>query len=758
MKESDITNPHKTFFDDKIAKLIPISCHFDSRTLLTKNGDLMQIIEVAGFEPNDELFKRKALRTLIREFISNEINSPDFALYFHVLNRKRDIMPSSNFPSEFAQALDDQWCQVNDWDHQLSSTLYITIVVQGMRKNPYNPLNIMNGLSLALFKKRYFANLSDKVEKLTRIIDSLAQFLSRFGSKVLQVEKIDDSYISAPLSFLHNLIHLSEKNIPVDYYDASDLLANLKINYLFNQMEITNSDGEALIAAMFTFKPIHDHDLHGCEEILNHNFPYIISETLLFAPKNIAIHEFKARKEFLEAGRDSNLLEKGGIGEIFGADAGTSTDYCKRQITVTLYCADPETFTKSVKKFLNTLQRLGIVVIREDFNMAQCFWSRIPGNFGFLVRGDYNASKWGGMLAFVPNDEIGSYNGSKWGDSVTLFRTVKKLPYYFNFHAQDNGNTLIVGPSGSGKSVLAKFLLAQSTKYHPKIIYIDIERDSPDFIEALGGIKVQLLYDQPSPVQIDYLNIANFENNQEIFRHALVSMLFGKHMKPKYEKQAAALAERIATTPGYSEAVALIKQFVDSLTDVDLQAYINSIIEQFLTNFCSRDDLSILETNDIVEINLSKCIGTAEVFYNFIALLLSKISNMLDGKPTIILLNRCQDIFTGNIFLPVQFSDWLQKLSTKNAIAIFSTTAHSDLQDSGMLQSGLKHFATQIFLSDKFADKSFKKAFALSDDEIKTIKSYASSRRVFLLKQHNESVAAYGLLDELGELAKTLGA
>ena len=39
----------RRYFNQKIADIIPIACHYNATTLITKNADLIQVIEVQGF-------------------------------------------------------------------------------------------------------------------------------------------------------------------------------------------------------------------------------------------------------------------------------------------------------------------------------------------------------------------------------------------------------------------------------------------------------------------------------------------------------------------------------------------------------------------------------------------------------------------------------------------------------------------------------------------------------------------------------------
>ena len=77
--------------------------------------------------------------------------------------------------------------------------------------------------------------------------------------------------------------------------------------------------------------------------------------------------------------------------------------------------------------------------------------------------------------------------GNHWGDCISLLQTKSSTPYAFNFHAHDVGNFTVVGPTGTGKTVVLTFLLAQAQRHHPLSYFFDRDRGAELCIRALGG-------------------------------------------------------------------------------------------------------------------------------------------------------------------------------------------------------------------------------------------------------------------------------
>ena len=75
---------------------------------------------------------------------------------------------------------------------------------------------------------------------------------------------------------------------------------------------------------------------------------------------------------------------------------------------------------------------------------------------------------------------------------MALLKTNARSPYFFNFHKGDLGHTLIIGPSGGGKTVLLNFLMAQAEKTGARQIFIDKDRGAQIFVQASGGTYLAL--------------------------------------------------------------------------------------------------------------------------------------------------------------------------------------------------------------------------------------------------------------------------
>src|SRR5262249_2855036 len=98
------------------------------------------------------------------------------------------------------------------------------------------------------------------------------------------------------------------------------------------------------------------------------------------------------------------------------------------------------------------------------------------------------------------------------------FETEERALYFGNLHPKDDdvGHTLVIGPTGKGKSFLVNFLITHSLKYDPYVVIFTMGPDYRWLTEACGGSYVSFLPDEknfllnpytlePTPENLEFL-------------------------------------------------------------------------------------------------------------------------------------------------------------------------------------------------------------------------------------------------------------
>ena len=125
---------------NEITDLLPIACHYDDNTLLGKNGELIQIIKIDGFQSKYSGTTDTAIRERIRSTLTGLLNEK-IMFYIYVVRDYMNVDIYNHHENEFAAMIHDAWVKDNKWDHSLVNRLYIAVVHNAAR-NDFNFSNI----------------------------------------------------------------------------------------------------------------------------------------------------------------------------------------------------------------------------------------------------------------------------------------------------------------------------------------------------------------------------------------------------------------------------------------------------------------------------------------------------------------------------------------------------------------------------------------------------------------------------------------
>jgi type IV secretion system protein VirB4 len=714
-------------------------------TLLTKNGELIQIIEITGHESKDHTYHSSAeLREALRKAIRECIPGFEFSVSIHTIRSRKNLMPMGDEATGFADRLNKNWCRKNNWDKQLVNTIYISIIIQGVSESLFNPLNLGRSLFFSLVKKMHLKVLETKCKALKEVVNRVINSLAGYGSRRLTILKTEDGYISEPLLFYYELIHLDQKRIPVPIQDVSEYLSRVKIDFEFNSIKVNEVQGKERYAVIFTVKEYQDLATSVLDKFLHLGFQFIVSQQIVFVPALEAKSYYE--KIYGIAHLDSTgFIEKvGKVKEFYESDKSRATDYCSQQITILLHTDSERFFESRVQQAVKALREIGMVVIREDFFMPKLFWSQLPGNFRYLknARMHYlNTSQVAGFSSIF-QDKSGNYKGSKWGPPVCLIRSSLGTPYFFNFHDQGgNSSNIIIGPKGSGKTALTRFLMTLALKINPKIIYLNLEGNSQKYSEAIGGRYYKISTQESSLIKVNPFNKNNYYSI-DAYKKWLLNSVYKKGANvQQYVEFFSILVDKLLEIESLPNKVELIQNILNSAQDRVLIDGFNEFLgNEFFANLFDqeKDNIDVIKNEKRIVIDLSVLNDNKVVLESYLSLLLKQIADNLDGQPCIIAISKSSCLYNIPGFVDT-INNWVKTINDKNAALILSTSMDEKLLKNNAFKDNMQLFGNKLFLSDKFADKYYKKLFSISDDELHKIKSFSIDRRMILLKKDGYS-------------------
>ncbi len=751
--KKSLTTVNEVRLEVPVPDFVPYACHYDANTILTKNGELLQIIKITGFSHEAAGAEHVELREIIRQAVLESVDSADFSLWFHTVRRKASLTPSGTYTETFANDVNATWNEQHDWDGQYVNELYISILHDGQPFKIRSFRDFTLTLSYYFFKKRHDKYLDNVWVKLNEVAERMLLKLKKFGAKRLTVISTKDNVFSEPLTFFAKVMHLVEERMPMPVMDISHYLATHRIAFGNNTLEIEGNDTKQF-GAIVTLKEYHDLSSEAMDSFLQLPQQFIVTQCLTFAGKKKALKNYEHQKYIIDVSGDTMLGEMTGINDIYAQSRGLSA-YARQQISILFLEDNIQGLEEQVEKAIDTLNALGIITVREDVRMEECFWSQLPANFPFIARQSYiNIAQVAGF-ASLQNFPAGRATGNIWGPAVTVFRTVNKTPYFFNFHYEDCGHTTIVGPAGSGKTVLLNFMLSQARKFHPRLFFFDQLQAGNVFIRALGGDYYTLTPKERSTVQhYNPLALPDTQTNR-LFLQRWFSYLLMISPSAEGVDIDATTAHLVKTAYELPEGQRQLSHLATRL-DATLASQLSPWYGQgeYAALFDNPDD-SFSSANPIQAFDVSAIVQDQVTLGPVLSYLFYRIELLLDGTPTIIVLDEAWKLINNPIFAP-RLGQWLDTLRDRNAMVVFATETSEDLEKRKITHTIAERIATKIFLPVYRADSSYQTVWGLTEEETLMLQSLDSSRRQFLLKHGDVAIAAALDLDNIHHIVSIL--
>jgi hypothetical protein len=167
----------------------------------------------------------------------------------------------------------------------------------------------------------------------------------------------------------------------------------------------------------------------------------------------------------------------------------------EHHMTVAVYARSQAALDDIAAEIRNISATSGINLISEAFGARAHFMAQHPGNTGARSRKAAITNHNFADLATFHRTPLGKTGREvPWGVPITLFPTPERSGFRFNFHEQGTpdreptgGHTLILGRPGSGKSVLAAFLMTMARRAGARLFDFDYRAGMEMAVRALGG-------------------------------------------------------------------------------------------------------------------------------------------------------------------------------------------------------------------------------------------------------------------------------
>jgi type IV secretion system protein VirB4 len=424
--------------------------------------------------------------------------------------------------------------------------------------------------------------------------------------------------------------------------------------------------------------------------------------------------------------------------------------------TVTVWDADPRIADERLRLVEKTVQGRDFTVMRETINAVEAWMGSLPGHVYANVRqppiSTLNLAHMMPFSAVWAGPETDAHL-----DEPPLFfgRTEGSTPFRLSLHVGDVGHTLVVGPTGSGKSVLLALMALQFRRYlSSQVFAFDFGGSIRAAALAMGGdwhdLGGSLGDDVAEPVALQPL--ARIDDPAErAWAAEWVAAILGREkveVTPEVKDHLWSALTSLASAPPSERTLTGLS--------VLLQA---QPLKRALQPYCVDGPWGRLldaEAERLGEASVQAfetegLIGTSAAAA-VLAYLFHRIEGRLDGRSTLLIVDEGWLALDDPGFA-AQLREWLKTLRKKNASVIFATQSLADIDGSTIAPAIIESCPTRILLANERALEpqiaAIYRRFGLNDRQIEILSRATPKRDYYCQSRRGNRLFELGL----GEVA-----
>ena len=371
--------------------------------------------------------------------------------------------------------------------------------------------------------------------------------------------------------------------------------------------------------------------------------------------------------------------------------------------TVTVLDPDAGAADEKLRRVERVIQGRGFVTIPETLNAVDAWLSSIPGNAYANVRQPIISTL--NLAHLMPVSAVWAgpeKNAHLDGPPLIVTRTDGATPFRLVTHIGDVGHTLVVGPTGMGKSVLLATLAMQFRRYAGSRIFVfDLGRSMRATILGLGGEQYDLGNDGNgvgNGCAVAFQPLARID--QKRYRAWAAEWLEGRLL---HEGVTVGPDEKAAIWSALgSLAGAPVEQ--RTLTGLSVLLQSNALRQAFQPYVLGGAHGKLLDADtDRLGSGSVQCFEMEELMHSkapvlaVLGYLFARFDERFDGAPTLLILDEAW-LFLDDPVFAARIRQWLKTLRKKNVSVIFATQSLADIQNSSIAPAIVESCASRIFL------------------------------------------------------------
>jgi type IV secretion system protein VirB4 len=424
--------------------------------------------------------------------------------------------------------------------------------------------------------------------------------------------------------------------------------------------------------------------------------------------------------------------------------------------TVTVWDSDPAAADEKLRLVEKVIQGRDFTCMVETVNAIEAWLGSLPGHVYANVRQPPISTL--NLAHMIPLSAVWACEARDHhfkAPPLFLAKTEGSTPFRFSLHVGDVGHTLVVGPTGAGKSVLLALMALQFRRYPESQIFafdfggsiraaaIAMGGDWHDLGGALTGGTSEFVFLQP---------LAKIDDVAERGWAAdWISSILTR--------------ERIEITPEAKEHIwsalnSLASAPIEQRTLTGLSVLLQSnVLKRALQPYClggpydrlldaeserlGEQSVQVFETDGLIGTSVAPAV---------LAYLFHRIEGRFDGRPTMLIIDEGWLALDDADFAG-RLREWLKTLRKKNASVVFATQSLADIDGSAIAPAIIESCPTRVLLPNDRAIEpqimTIYRRFGLNDRQIEILAQATPKRDYYCQSRRGNRLFELGL----GEVA-----
>ncbi|VBB08470.1 Hypothetical protein LUCI_3742 [Lucifera butyrica] len=732
---------------DRLTDLLPWVMLCAPGVILNKDGSFQKTFAFRG--PDLDSATREELTAL-----STRLNNcfkrlgSGWVIYTEAQRKKAAEYPVKTFPDVVTHLIDKERSIYFSRGNHYESDSYLTLCWLP----PPDKMKNLSGYFITKPKNQRKKNLMLE-ETLNDFLVEVNRFFAIFAEAMPEARELTDeetlTYLHSTVSTKRHKVAVPEVPMFIDSYIADQpLLPSLEPMLGDQHIRVVTIQGYPGASTP------------GIFDALNRlNFEYRWVTRFIPLDKMEAMSEakswarklFNLRKSWLSfiieslSGRETSQINKDAVSKSEVAsdahDAISNDEISLGYFTSCIVVMDPDErmAEKKVLAIEKTINNLNFTTIKETFNATFAWLGSVPcvprANVRRALLSSRNLTHMFPLSAIFAGHAI---NRHLKAPALLATQTAGNTPFRLNLHVGGVGHTMLIGPTGAGKSVHLALLAAQWRGYKDANVFIfDKDASIRVLTAGVGGDFYDLATDGSA---LSFQPLADIDDPDELTWASEWIYDFmrgeGEKIDTKVKQIVMNALHRLAsaqrerrTITDFCSMIQESQHLRDVMQPLTLKGSFGKLFDGAKDN---------LKDGNWQVFEMGRLMKTAAAVPPALSYLFHRLEQRFKkaSGPTILILDECWRLLDNEIFAD-KIRDWLKTLRKFEVSVVFATQSLDDIMGSKITPTIIDSCKTKIYLPNPNAVqvhmRDLYRSFGLNEREIEII-SQATPQRQYYLK------------------------